>query len=83
MAAGALAAVGTGAVAGKVAVDHLQEEGDGGKGKSRSYRLKGEESPTKGIRRIALGRAEKAAEELNDARNGSDFATSVHAARKD
>ena len=83
VAAGALAAVGAGAVAGKVAVDHLQEDEDGGKGKSRSYRLKGKESPTKGIRRIALGRAEKATEELNDARNGGDFAVSVHAARKD
>ncbi len=50
---------------------------------SRSYRLKGKESPTKGIQRIALGRAQKAAEELDDARNGTDFATSVHAARKD
>jgi CHAD domain-containing protein len=82
VAAGALAAVGAGALAGKVAVDHIQEE-DGAKGPSRSYRLKGKESPTKGIRRIALGRAQKAAEELNAARNGSDFATSVHAARKD
>lgn len=83
VATGALAAVGAGALAGKVAVDHLQEEEDGAKRKSRSYRLKSKESPTKGIRRIALGRAEKAVEELNDARNGTDFATSVHAARKD
>lgn len=82
VAAGALAAVGAGALASKVAVDHLQDE-DGAKGKSRTYRLKGKEAPTKGIRRIALGRAEKAAEELNDARNGGDFAGSVHAARKD
>jgi CHAD domain-containing protein len=82
VAAGTLAAVGAGALAGKVAVDYLQEE-DGAKGKSRSYRLKSKESPSKGIRRIALGRAEKAAEELNKARNGGDFATSVHAARKD
>jgi CHAD domain-containing protein len=55
----------------------------GAKGKSRSYRLKGDETPTDGIRRIALGRAQKAVEELCDAGNGSDFATSVHAARKD
>jgi CHAD domain-containing protein len=82
VAAGALAAVGAGAVAGKVAIDHLHEE-DGAKGKSRPYRLKDKEAPTKGIRRIALGRAQKAAEELDDARKGSDFATSVHAARKD
>lgn len=82
VAAGTLAAVGAGAVAGKVAMDHLHED-NGTKGKSRAYRLKGKEPPTKGIRRIALGRADKAAEELNDARNGSDFAASVHAARKD
>jgi CHAD domain-containing protein len=82
VAAGTLAGVGAGALAGKVAVDHQQEE-DGAKGKSRSYRLKSKESPSKGIRRIALGRAEKATEELNEARNGADFAISIHAARKD
>jgi CHAD domain-containing protein len=83
VAAGALAAVGAGAVAGKVAVGHLRENEDGTRGRSRSYKLKGKESPTKGIERIALGRAEKVTEELNEARNGGDFATSVHAARKD
>lgn len=53
------------------------------KGKSRSYRLKGKETPTEGIRRIALGRAQEAVEEVRDARNGGDFAESVHGARKD
>ncbi|HEY6731050.1 MAG TPA: CHAD domain-containing protein [Solirubrobacterales bacterium] len=56
---------------------------DGAQGKSRSYRLKGKEPATQGIRRIACGRAEKAAEELGEARTGSDFAASIHAARKD
>lgn len=83
VAAGALAAVGAGGLAGKATVDHLQEEEDGAEGKSRSYRLKDKEPPTAGIRRIALGRAEKAAEALSDAGEGADFAASVHAARKD
>lgn len=66
----------------RAAGDRRAQKG-GVKKKSRSYRLKGKESPTEGIQRIALGRAEKAAEELNEARNGGDFAGSVHAARKD
>lgn len=53
------------------------------KGKSRSYRLKGKETPTEGIRRIALGRAQEAVEQLRDAKNGNDFAASIHEARKD
>ncbi len=52
-------------------------------GRSRSYRLKGKEPAGEGLRRIALGRAEKAIEELAAAGNGDDFADSVHAARKD
>jgi CHAD domain-containing protein len=51
--------------------------------KSRAYRLKGRETPTLGIRRIAAGRAEKAAEALERAAAGEDFAASIHAARKD
>ncbi len=50
---------------------------------ARSYRLKENESPSAGIRRIALGRAEKAIEELDAAAAGNDFADSIHAARKD
>jgi CYTH domain-containing protein/CHAD domain-containing protein len=52
-------------------------------GKSRSYRLKGAELPSEGIRRIALGRGQEAIEELRDAMNRSDFAASVHGVRKD
>lgn len=55
----------------------------GAEGKSRAYRLKGKETPTEGIRRIALSRAHEAVEELRDARNGRDFASSVHGVRKD
>lgn len=51
--------------------------------RSRSYRLKGEESPSEGVRRIALDRAEKAVEELDGAGEGGNFAASIHAARKD
>lgn len=50
---------------------------------SRSYSLKDDESPTEGIRRIALGRAEKAIEALDGGDAGDDFAGSIHAARKD
>jgi CHAD domain-containing protein len=49
---------------------------------SRSYRLTREEGPGEGMRRIALGRAERALEELAEAGDG-DLAASVHGARKD
>ena len=51
--------------------------------RSRSYRLKGEESPSEGVRRIAVGQAEKAIEELDGAGEGGNFPASIHAARKD
>lgn len=50
---------------------------------ARSLRLKAKEPPSEGIRRIALGRVEKAIEELNEAGDGSDSAEAIHAARKD
>jgi CHAD domain-containing protein len=49
---------------------------------SRSYRLKTEEPPADGLRRIALGRAEKALEELAGADEGQ-LAEAIHGARKD
>ena len=49
---------------------------------SRSYRLKREEGSGEGMRRIALGRAEKVLEELAEAGDG-DLAASIHSARKD
>jgi CHAD domain-containing protein len=48
-------------------------------GRSRSYRLKGGEAPAEGMRRIALGRADKAVEELG---GGGDLADSIHSGRK-
>lgn len=49
----------------------------------RAYRLKGNETPSEGIRRIALGRAGKAIEELDGTGGSEDLADSIHAARKD
>ena len=49
---------------------------------SRSYRLQEGEGAAEGIRRIALGRAEHALEELSGAGDG-DLAGAVHATRKD
>lgn len=48
-----------------------------------SYRLEAEEKPTAGMRRIALERAERAAERLREARAAEDPAACIHAARKD
>ncbi|HET9198809.1 MAG TPA: CHAD domain-containing protein [Solirubrobacterales bacterium] len=50
--------------------------------KSRAYRLKRGEAPAGGIRRIASGCAERAAEQLKRAA-GEDFASSIHVARKE
>lgn len=49
---------------------------------SRSYRLKTKEPPADGLRRIALGRAEKALEELAGADEGA-LGEAIHGARKD
>jgi CYTH domain-containing protein/CHAD domain-containing protein len=48
----------------------------------RPYRLKREEDPIEGVRRIARGRAEKALEELGEA-SGDELAASIHGGRKD
>jgi CHAD domain-containing protein len=48
-----------------------------------SYRLEAEEKPTAGMRRIALERAERAAERLREAGRVEDPADCIHAARKD
>jgi CHAD domain-containing protein len=55
---------------------------DGAEHPSRSYRLKTKESPAAGIRRIALGRAGKALDELGAADEGELSAT-IHGVRKD
>jgi CYTH domain-containing protein/CHAD domain-containing protein len=49
---------------------------------SRSYRLKTKEAPSEGLRRIALGRTEKAVERL-DGVEGDELAGAIHGARKD
>ena len=49
---------------------------------SRSYRLKANESPAEGVRRIALGRTDKAVERLEEI-EGDELAAAVHGARKD
>jgi CHAD domain-containing protein len=49
---------------------------------SRSYRLKTEEAPAEGMRRIALGRTEKALERLEGV-EADELAAAVHGARKD
>jgi CHAD domain-containing protein len=65
------------AVAGKVGLEKLRENGTRD-GPSRAYRLKGKEKPKRGIRRIALGRADNALQELDEAGEAA-----VHEARKD
>ena len=54
-----------------------------GRPKDRAYRLKSEESPPAGMRRIATGRIEKAVERLADAREAEDPTSGVHGVRKD
>ena len=49
---------------------------------SRSYRLKTKEAPVEGVRRIALGRTEKALERLEGVEE-DDLAAAIHGARKD
>jgi CHAD domain-containing protein len=49
---------------------------------SRSYRLKTKEGVAEGLRRVALGRAEKTLERLSDADDG-ELAAAIHGARKD
>jgi CHAD domain-containing protein len=78
IAAGAIGtvAVAGAAAAGKAGLEKLREGGQ--KGSSRAYRLKSEEKPKQGVRRIARGRAADALEQLEDADAGG-----VHEARKD
>lgn len=80
IAAGALAATAAGAVAARAW--HARRNG-AGEAPSRAYRLKQDESPGPGMRRIAAGRAEKAIERLERSRRGEDPAKRVHGARKD
>jgi len=49
----------------------------------RAYRLDREERPASGMRRIATGRLERAAERLREAERAADPSDCIHAARKD
>jgi CHAD domain-containing protein len=82
IAAGAAAAAGAAVAADKAGLDQLRERKDGSSGPSRAYRLKSKEKPSDGIRRIAAGRADDAAEQLRDG-IGSDFDAAIHETRKD
>jgi CYTH domain-containing protein/CHAD domain-containing protein len=61
---------------------NLAENGKQAAMPSRAYRLKGKESPSEGVRRIARGRAEKALERLGEV-EGDELAGAIHGARKD
>jgi len=49
----------------------------------RAYRLLAGEKPAEGLRRIAVGRAERAVERLREAERAEDPSECIHAARKD
>jgi CHAD domain-containing protein len=49
---------------------------------SRAYRLKPKEAPVEGVRRIALGRTEKALEQLEGVED-DELAAAIHGVRKD
>jgi CYTH domain-containing protein/CHAD domain-containing protein len=50
---------------------------------SRTYRLAAEEDAATGMRRVIVGRLEKAAERLREAGDGDALAEAIHGARKD
>jgi CYTH domain-containing protein/CHAD domain-containing protein len=50
---------------------------------SRAYRLLDDKDAAAGIRRVIVGRLEKAAERLREASDGDALAESIHGARKD
>lgn len=52
-------------------------------GPDRAYRLRADESPSEGMRRVARGRAERAIGHLREAERADDPAEEIHAARKD
>lgn len=52
-------------------------------GPDRAYRLRADESPSAGMRRVARGRAERAAERLREAERAAEPAGPIHGARKD
>jgi CYTH domain-containing protein/CHAD domain-containing protein len=50
---------------------------------NRSYRLLADEDAADGVRRVTVGRLEKAAERLREAGDGDALAEAIHGARKD
>jgi CYTH domain-containing protein/CHAD domain-containing protein len=50
---------------------------------SRTYRLREDEDAATGMRRVIVGRLEKAAERLREAGDGDALADAIHGARKD
>jgi CYTH domain-containing protein/CHAD domain-containing protein len=50
---------------------------------SRAYRLREDEDTATGMRRVILGRLDKAAERLREADDGDAFTEAIHGARKD
>jgi CHAD domain-containing protein len=79
-----LAAAGAAAAAGALAAKKgLAGRRNGPGPLDRAYRLKSDESPSAEMRRIVIGRIDKAAERLADAQLGEDPTSYVHGARKD
>jgi CHAD domain-containing protein len=82
VAVGVLAAAGAAVAATKAAVERGGDDAAASSGPSRTYRLKRNEPPTAGMRRIAAGRADDALDQLRG-KGEHDFAGAVHEARKD
>jgi CYTH domain-containing protein/CHAD domain-containing protein len=60
-----------------------QTAGDATPAPSRAYRLHGDEGAAAGMRRVIVGRLEKAAERLREPDDGDALAEAIHGARKD
>ena len=80
LAAGLLAGAGAAVAATKAALDRRAD--DGADDKARIYRLKRKEPAGDGIRRVAVGRADDALDQLRDGTEG-DLDAAVHESRKD
>jgi CHAD domain-containing protein len=80
VAAGLVAGAGAAIAATKAALDRVREDTDDRE--PRTYRLRRKESPIAGIRRVAVGRADDALEQLREGIERNPDAP-VHEARKD
>jgi CHAD domain-containing protein len=79
IAIGGLAAAGVTVAGGKAALAQMRARREQ---ESRRYRLRSDEEPVAGIRRVAAGRIESALEQLRE-ETSNDAAAAVHEARKD